>query len=196
MVRGDLERGGWWSVAYQDSLEDQPDGDTLEIGRAAATTAIRARLGSALDVGAWHENRDFQDSGRSEAAWGPTLGTRWLITPWSALDLAGSWTSTTIREKGQDEVEDRTAQAAVGLLAMLFGRVQAEAGYVFRKNDSSDALRSYTDNLVFARLTVHFRPVYSGRLPPSYAVALVAGGVPSGGVAQVVSNGGAVDSAR
>ncbi|MHB8835197.1 MAG: porin family protein [Candidatus Methylomirabilia bacterium] len=190
-VRGTLERGGSWNLAYQDSLADQPDGDTLKTGRASAAATLRARLGSTLDVGGWHETRDFRDSGREEVAWGPTLGVRWLITPWAALDLGGSWTSTTIREEAQAEVEDRTARVAAGLVVLLVKRVQFEAGYGYRKNDSTDALRDYTNNLVFARLTFHFQPVESGRLPASYAAGLVAGGAPSGGAAQPIDNSAA-----
>lgn len=192
-IKGDLERGGSWNLAYRDGQEDQLDGDTLKTGRASAATSIRARLGSSLNLGGWHETRDYRISGREETAWGPTLGVRWLITPWSALDLVGSWTRTNIREEGLDEIEDRTSRAAVGFVVLLVRRVQVEAGYGYRKNDSSDALRSYTNNLVFALLTVHFNAIEAGRLPSSYLSRLIAGGTSSGGSAQVSASGGIAD---
>lgn len=194
-ITGALERGGSWTLAYSDRLADQPDGDTLKAGRASAATSIQARLGSTLDLGAWHETREYRESGRKEEAWGPTLGVRWLITPSSAFDLAASWTSTTIREVGLAELEDRTTRAAAGLMIMLFKRVQLEAGYGYRKNDATDALRSYVNNQVFALVKIHFRPDESGRLPPSYASGLVTGGTPSGGAAQAGA-GGVVNSVQ
>lgn len=195
-IRGGLERGGSWDLAYQDGLTDQPDGDTLKTGRASAAVALRARLGSTLDVGGWHETRDYRISGREETAWGPTFAIRWMITTWSALDLAGSWTKTTIREEGLDEYEDRTTRAAAGLVLLLFKRVALEAGYGYRKNDSTAALRSYANNLVFALVTFHFKPIVSGRLPSSSAYGLIAAGAPSGGTADVGGGGGAADSGR
>lgn len=195
-IRGNLERGGSWSLAYRDGVANQPDGDTLRTGRASASAAIRARLGSALDVGGWHETRDYRESGREETGWGPTLGARWLITSWSALDLGLSWTSTTIREEGRAEVEDRTTRVAAGLVVLLARRVQLEAGCGYRKNDSTDALRSYTNTIVFAQLTCRLRPVEAGRLPSSRASGLVAGGTPLGGMAQSGEGNGAADSVR
>lgn len=195
-IRGGLDRGGSWNLGYQRGQQAQPDGDTLETGRASAAVSIRARLGSTLDLGGWHETRDFRESGREETAWGPTLGVRWLLTPWAALDLAGSWTSTAIREAGLAEIEDRTTRVAAGLVLLLVKRVQLEAGYGYRKNDSADALRSYTNNLVFALLTFHFKPVESGGLPASFATGLVTGGAPSGGIEQVSEAGASVAPAR
>jgi len=190
-IRGALEKGGSWNLSYQDGLAAQPDGDTLKTGRAAAAVDFRARLDSTLDVGGWYETRDYRVSGREEAAWGPILGVRWLITPWAAVDLGGSWTNTTSREVALAEVEDRTTRGAAGFVVLLVKHVQLEAGYGYRKNDSTDALRSYTNNLVYALLTFHFRPVAGGRLPSSYATGLIAGGRPSGGTAQVAEGGAA-----
>jgi len=195
-IRGALERGGSWSLAYKDGLADQPDGDTLKTGRTSAAVAMRARLGSTLDAGGWHETRGYRTSGREETAWGPTLALRWMITTWSALDLGGSWTKTTLSEEGLDEVEDRTTRASAGLVLLLFKRVQLEAGYGYRKNESTDALRSYANNLVFALVSFHFRPVESGNLPSSRASGLIAGGAPSGGTAQVGDGGDAAGSGR
>ncbi len=195
-IRGILERGGSWNLGYQLGQQVQPDGDTLETGRASAAVSIRARLGSTLDLGGWHETRDFRESGREETAWGPTVGARWLLTPWSAFDLAGSWTSTSIREEALAEVEDRTTRVAAGLVLLLVKRVQLDLGYGYRKNDSTDALRAYANNLYFAQLTFHFKPVEAGRIPASYASRLVVGGVPSGGAAQAGDAGGAAEPAR
>lgn len=195
-IRGDLERGGAWNLAYQDGLTDQPDGDTLKTGRASASVAMRARLGSALEVGGWHETRNYRMSGREETAWGPTFVLRWMITTWSALDLVGNWTKTALREEGLDEVEDRTTRAAAGLVLLLYKRVQFEAGYGYRKNESTDALRSYANNLFFALVTFHFRPVEAGRLPSSSASGYIAGGTPSGGTAPAGDGGGAAGSGR
>jgi hypothetical protein len=195
-IRGDLERGGFWNLAYQDDQQDQSDGDTLETGRVSAAARFRTRTDSSLELGGWHENREYRLSGRTDKAWGPTLAARWMIAPWAAFDLGGSWMSTTIREAGKAEIEDRTTRVSAGLVLLLFGRVQLEAGYGYRKNDSTDPLRTYANNLVFALLTVHFTPVGPGRLPASYASGLVAGGSPSGGSEQPVAGGGATGGAR
>ncbi len=195
-IRGDLERGGSWNLAYKDGLADQPDGDTLKTGRTSAAIALRTRMGCALDVGGWRETRSYRASGREETAWGPTLAGRWLITTWSALDLGGSWTKTTIREEGLDEVEDRTIRAAAGLVFLLYQRVQLEAGYGYRKNQSTDTLRSYASNLFFALVSFHFRPVEAGRLPPSSASGFISGGAPSGGAVLVDDGSGVTDSRR
>jgi len=48
---GSWSGGGWWNLAYQANVEDQPDGDALKTGRTSAAASIRARLGSSLDVG-------------------------------------------------------------------------------------------------------------------------------------------------
>jgi hypothetical protein len=195
-IRGTLERGGSWNLAYQDRAEDQPDGDTLDAGRTSAAIAVRARGGSALDVGGWHELRDYRLSGREETAWGPSLGARWMIVPWAALDVGGSWTKTTIREDGTDEIEDRTSRVSAGIVLMVLGRVQLEAGCAFRKNDSSDALRSYENTIVFAQVTFHFRPVEPGRLPPSAAAGLVGVVTPTGVIAPAAQPGSGTEPAR
>jgi hypothetical protein len=194
-IRGDLGPGDSWTLAYQDSQVDQPDGDTLGIGRASATLAVRARLGSTVDVGAWHETRDFRISGREETAWGPTLGARWLITPTVALDLAGCWTTTAVREVGEDRVEDHTTGVSAGFVILVYKRVQLDAGYAYRENASSDSLRDHTNNIFFALLTFHLAPVTSGQLPLSYASGLVAGRTSPGG-ASAAGGGNAVRSVR
>lgn len=188
-IKGDLGRDGSWHLAYEDGLADQSDGDTLETGRASAAVAMRALMGSTLDAGVWHETRNYSVSGREETAWGPTLALRWMITTWAALDLGGSWTRTVIREKARDEVEDRASRATAGLVMLLFKRVQLEVGYGYRKNKSTDELRSYANNLVFALASFNFGHVESGRLPVSQAFGLVLGGTPSGGIPQVVDAG-------
>lgn len=184
-VRGDLERGGWWRLAYQDSLDPLSDGDTLKTGRTSAGAKIQARLGSTVEIGGWRETRDYRESGREEVAWGPTLDVRWKIATWAAFDLGASWTNTIIREESLAEVEDHTIRAYAAVVMMTFSRIQLDVGYGYRDNDSTDALQSYTNNLVYALLTFHFRPVESGRLPSSAAAGLVASGAASGGVAQV-----------
>ena len=101
------EPGAW---AYQDDLDYLPDGDTLETGRTSAEVALRARLGSTLTVGGWYDTRDYRVSGREETAWGPTLDARWLIAPWAAFDVRGTWTDTTIREEAPAEIEEQHEQ--------------------------------------------------------------------------------------
>lgn len=164
-ISGDLAGSGSWNLAYQDNLDYLPDGDTLRTGRASGVAAIRARLGSTLEVGGRHETRDYRESGREEVAWGPTFGVRYIITPWAFLDLGGSWTSTTIRQEGLAEVEDRTTRVAAGLVFLLFNRIQLQVGYRYARNDSTDAPRSYTNSIVSAQATFHFRSVMPGGLP-------------------------------
>lgn len=195
-ISGTLEFGGSWNLAYQDGLQDLVDGDTLETGRTSAAVALRARGGSSLDVGGWYETRDYRVSGRAETAWGPTFAARWLMAPWAALDVGAGWTRTTIQEEALEEVRDRTSRVSAGVVLLALERVQVEAGYGFRKNDSADALRSYTNNIVFALVTFHFRPVGPGRLPPSYAAGLVGGGAPSGGTPPAAQRNGAADPVR
>lgn len=168
-IIGELEGDGSWSLAYQDGLAEQPDGDTLKTGRTTAAASVRSRLGSTLNAGGWYETRDFRESGREETAWGPTLGVRWRIAPWAALDLGGSWTSTTSRPEGQVEIEDHATRAAGALVLLLFRRVQLETGYRYGENDSTDALRSHTNNIIYAQATFHFRPVPPNELPDSGA---------------------------
>lgn len=167
-ARGDLSPRGTWSLGYQDDLDYLQDGDTLKTGRASAEVAVRARLGSTLTVGGWRESRDFRTSSREETAWGATLDARWMITPWSAFDVRGAWADTTIRQEGTTEVTETSSRAAAGILLLLFKRLQFEAGYDFRKNDSSNALRSYSGSRLYALLTCHFRPLAPGGLPASY----------------------------
>lgn len=164
-ITGNLARGGSWNLAYEDSLEYLSDGDTLRRGRASAGAMLRARLGSSLEAGGWYEHRHIQGSGREEDAGGPTLGVRWMIAPWAAFDLGGSWTITAINEPGTADVEDKVTQTSAGLVAMMFKRLQFEAGYQYRENDSAGALRSYVNNVVYVAASFHFTPVAPGTLP-------------------------------
>lgn len=175
-LSGDLEHGGVWELAYEDSLAGLPEGDTLKTRRASARATQRARLGSSLRTEGWHETRDYRDSGRQETAWGPVIAARWMIAPWLAADLAGSWTSTAIRERGQEEVVDRTGRVAAGFVALLYDRLALETGYGYRKNGSTDALRSYSGNVAYVLLTFHFRRLGGRELPASYASSLVTPG--------------------
>lgn len=167
-ARGDLSQGGTWHVGYAEDLDYLPDGDTLETGRTSAGMDLRARLGSTLSVEGWHDTRDYRVSGREEAAFGATLDVRWVIVPWAACDLRGTWADTTIREEAAAEIDETTSGAAAGILFLLFERLQLEAGYDYRKNDSSDALRSNTGSRLYAFVTYHFRPLAPGVLPSSY----------------------------
>lgn len=172
-LSGSMLRGGAWRLAYADTLQGLPEGDTLKTRRFSADLTQRARLGSFLRVEGWHEARDYRDSGREEFAWSPAVTARWMIAPWLAGDLALSWTNTEIREPEEDDVDDETARAAAGLVALLYDRLTLEVGYGRRKNDSSDPLRSYTSNVVYGLLTFYYHPVPAGRLPASYASRLV-----------------------
>lgn len=178
-VRGDLAAGGTWSLGYNEDLDYLPDGDTIETGRASANVALRARLGSTATIEGWYETLDYRVSPREETDWGATLDARWMITDWAALDVRGTWTDTTIRQEGTAEIGETTIGAAAGILFLLFKRLQLEAGYDYRKNDSNDALRSYTGSRLYAFLTYHFRPVPPGGLPSSYLSRLdtASGGV-------------------
>jgi hypothetical protein len=171
-VRGALSRGGYWSLGYEDTLEYLNDGDTIEIGRASAELALRARLGSSLTVEGWHDTRDYRISGREDTAWGTTLSARWLITPWAACDLVGNWTMTTIQEEGLGDVEDHTIEAGVGLIVIVFDSLQLEAGYDYRNNDSTDPQRTVANNRLYALMSYRFRPLTPGELPPSYLFSL------------------------
>jgi hypothetical protein len=172
-LSGGHERGGSWRLAYQEYLEGEPDGDTLERKRASAEATLNARLGSSWWTRGWYEARDYRDSGREEHAWGPMTTARWLLVPWLAGDLAASWTSTAVREADQPQVEDHTVRLAAGLVARVSARLTLEAGYCYRKNDSDDAARSYRGNLVFAYLTGHFRALQPRQLPASHVFALI-----------------------
>jgi len=167
-VRGDLSHGGTWNLGFSDDLDYLPDGDTLETRRTSAKVALRARLGSALTVGGWYDTRDYRVSGREEQAWGPTLDARWMITSWAACDVRGSWTDTTIREEALAEVDEQTSGVATGFVFLLFNQLQLEAGYDYRKNDSTDAQRSYAGSRLYAFITYHFHPLAPGTLPSSY----------------------------
>jgi hypothetical protein len=182
-VRGDLSMGGTWNLGYSDTLDYLPDGDTLETGRTSAEVALRARLGSTLTVDGWYETRDYRVSGRVENAWGATLDARWMITSWAACDVRGTWTDTTIQQEALAEVQEQTSGAAAGLVFLLFNRLQLEAGYDYRKNDSTDALRSYAGSRLYAFVTYHFRPLEPGTLPSSYLSRLdnSSGGVSASG---------------
>jgi hypothetical protein len=90
-----------------------------------------------------------------------------MITSWAACDFIGNWENTTIRAAALPEVEDHTIDAGAGILVLVFDRLQLEAGYYFRNNDSTDPLRSYTSNRLYAFMTYHFRPVAPGGLPVS-----------------------------
>ncbi|HWR97885.1 MAG TPA: hypothetical protein VN317_05625, partial [Candidatus Methanoperedens sp.] len=153
--------------SYDDRLESQPDGDTLQLGRASADGRLRARLGSEISAAMWHESREFRVSGRDETDWGPTLFARWAIAPWFALDLGGTWTNSTIREPEAGQIEDRTSRAAAAFVVLMGRHMVAEAGYSYRNNDSTDAERSYTANLYFAGLTYHFGVIPPGTIPTS-----------------------------
>lgn len=172
-LSGSLARGGAWRLLYADTLQGLPEGDTLKTRRVSADVTARTRLGSYLRAEGWHEAREYRDSGREEFAWSPVVSARWMIAPWLAGELAGSWTNTTIREPEADEIDDDTARFAAGLVALLYQRLTLEVGYGHRKNDSSDALRSYTSNVVYGMLTFYYHPVPGGRLPVSYASRMV-----------------------
>jgi hypothetical protein len=182
-VRGDLSLGGTWKLGFSDDLDYLVDGDTLETRRTSAEVALRARLGSTLTVGGWYETRDYRVSGREETAWGPTLDARWMITPRIACEVRGHWTDTTIREAALAEVDEQTSWAAAGLVFMLFNRLQLEAGYDYRNNDSSDAQRSYSGSRLYAFVTYYFRPLVPGVIPSSY-------------LSRLDDNPGGVDSQR
>jgi hypothetical protein len=167
-IRGDLSHGGTWNLGFSDDLDYLPDGDTLETRHTSAEVALRARLGSSLTVGGWYDTREYRVSGREERAWGPTLDARWMITSWAACDVRGTWTDTTIREEARAEVVEQTIRAAVGILILVFERLQLEAGYDYRNNDSTDELRSYAGNRLYVFLTYHFRPLAPGTLPSTY----------------------------
>jgi len=167
-VSGDLLSRGTWNLGYSDNLDYLPDGDTLETGRATAGVALRARLGSTLAADGWYDTRDYRVSGRAEKAWGATLEARWLIAPWAACDLRGDWTDTNIQEVATVAIDEQTSRAAAGLLFLFYNRLQLEAGYDYRKNDSSDGQRSYAGSRLYAFVTYHFRPLQPGVLPSSY----------------------------
>jgi hypothetical protein len=154
-------------LSYDDRLESQPNGDTLELGRASLYGRFRARLGSEIVSGIWRETRDFRISGREDTDWGPTLFARWLIAPWAALDAGGSWVRSDIHAPGEEDLEDRTTRVGAAALVLVGRHLVAEAGYVYRRNDSTDPARGYTANLLFAGLTYHFATVQPGRLPAS-----------------------------
>lgn len=166
-LHGGLLHGGSWSLAYADTQEDRPSGDTLTIGRASAALDLHARLGSALRAGGWHESRKYRLSGRRERAWGPTLEARWMIAPWAAFDLGARWTKTVGRQEGLAELVERTTRAAAGVTLLFLRRLQFEAGYSYGNNDASDELLSYDNELFYAFATFHFQPVFFDRLPPS-----------------------------
>jgi hypothetical protein len=169
---GTLERGGGWRLRYEDRLEGLPEGDTLTARRGSADVTLRARLGSFVRSEGWYEKREYRNSGREETAWGPLVAARWVAAPRVVCEAAGSWTDTKIREPGQEEYEDRTTRVAAGVLVLLLDRVSLEGGYAYRKNDSTAALRSYADNLIYALLTLHLRPI-QGSPPATYASGLV-----------------------
>ena len=182
-ARGDLSLGGIWKLGYTENLDYLPEGDTLTTGRASAGVGLRARLGSTLSVDGWHESRDYRVSGRAEKAWGANLDARWVIVPWAACDVRGTWTDTAIREPAMAQIDEQTSGAAAGLVFLLFNRLQLEAGYDYRKNDSSDAQRSYAGSRLYAFATYHFRPLAPGTLPSSYLSRLdnSSGGVSASG---------------
>ena len=167
-VSCDLSPNGTWNLGYSDNLDYLPDGDTLETGRTSAVVALRALLGSTISFREWYETRDYRVSGREEQALGMTLNSRWIITPWAACDVRGTWTNTTIHEEATAEIRETTSGVAAGLLFLLFNRLQIEAGCDYRGNDSSDAQRSYTARRIFAFVTYHFRPLAPGTLPSTY----------------------------
>jgi hypothetical protein len=162
--------GSWW-LGYADTLAAQPDGDTLRTGRASVGVLVRSRLGSTLEAGGWYEERDYRLSGREDTAWGPTVRARWMVAPWAACDLGGSWTSTKIRAAALPEVEDRSAEVSAGAILVLAGHLTMEVGYRFLQNNSSDALRSYTGNQISAWLTYHLRPLAPGTVPRAAGTA-------------------------
>jgi len=166
-IRGDFSRGGYWNIAYQDRQEPRSDGDMLEAGRASARLAPRSRLGSSLDIEGWYEDRDYLYSGRLEKAWGPTLVSRWMVSPWAAVDVRAEWTHTDIQDVGLPAAENRETRASAGIAVLLFRHLQLEGGYQFRENDSTDPAQSYTNNLFYAALTYSFDPIPPGRLLPS-----------------------------
>ena len=165
---GDLSERNSWNLGYREDLDYLQDGDTLTTGRTSAGVDLRARLGSTISIDGWYETRDYRVSGREEKAWGATLDARWMILPWAACDVRGSWTDTSIREAAMEEIEEQTIRAAVGILFLVFERLQLEAGGDYRNNDSSDALRSYSGNRLYAFVTYHFRPLAPGTLPSTY----------------------------
>ena len=166
-IRGDLPRGGYWNIAYQDRQEPRSDGDLLEAGRASARLAPRSRLGSSLDIDGWYEDRDYLYSGRREKAWGPVLVSRWMVAPWAAVDVRADWTHTDIQDVGLPAVENRETRASAGIAVLLFRHLQLEGGYQFRENQSTDPEQSYTNNLFYAALTYSFAPILPGKLLPS-----------------------------
>ena len=172
-IRGGLARGGSWNIAYEDHLENRVDGDTLKVGRAAAAMDLHSRLGSTLDAGVWYETRSYLDSGRDEQVWGPTLNSRWMITPWAACDLGVAWTHSTIRDEAVSAVGNRATRAAAALVVMISRHLQMEAGYQYLENDSTEALQSNTNNIFYAVVTYSFNPVPPGRLLPSHTSRLV-----------------------
>ena len=125
---GDLSPGGTWNLGYTENLDYLQDGDTLKTGRASAGVDLRARLGSTLSVDGWYETRDYRVSGREEKAWGATLDARWMILPWAAFDVRGSWTDTTIREEAMAEIEEQTVRAAAGILFLVFRSAATRGG--------------------------------------------------------------------
>ena len=118
-------------------------------------------------AGLWHETRDFRVSGREETDWGPTLFARWVVAPGAALDVGGAGRGPRSATPARRRIEDRTTRAGAALLFLVGRHLVAEAGYVYRQNDSTDPARGYTANLLFAGLTYHFAIVQPGRLPAS-----------------------------
>lgn len=168
-ISGELALGGSWRLGYQDALEYLSDGDTRKAGRASADLTFRFRLGSTVGIGARFENLKYRVSDRKDEVWGPTLRLRWVLAPWSAFDLGGSWTSVEIKEAGLEPVKDRTSRAAAGVVLLMFKRIQLEAGYGYARNSSTGDLRSYTNNLAYVLATFHFQPILTGALPPTQA---------------------------
>jgi hypothetical protein len=167
-VKGDLERKGFWSLTYEDTLEYLSDGDSLERGHAAATLSLRSRKDSTLTLEGWHDAMAYRLSEREDKEWGATFSARWMITPKAACDLLGTWTNTTIQQEASAEIEDRTLEAGAGVVVMVLDHLQLEAGYLYRNNDSNDELRTYVSNRLYALLTYHFQPLRAGELPSSY----------------------------
>jgi hypothetical protein len=191
-LRGTLSLGGTWKLAYEDRQEDRPDGDTLEVARASAAVALRARLGSTLDIGAWYERRSYLNSGREEEAWGPTLNPRWMITPWAGCDLALDWTNTTLQDQGLPSIEDRTTRVAAGIVVRVLSHLQLEAGCRYLKNNSAAAERSYSNTILYAVVTYSFAPIPPGRLLPSHTARLfISSDLVSTGTGQQDAGGGA-----
>ncbi len=166
-ARGVLPTAGSWKIAYEDRREDRPDGDTLDVGRFSGSLRLNARLGSSLDAGMWYEDRSYQDSGRQEKAWGPTLTSRWMINSWAACDLGVDWTNTTVEDEGLPAIENNLTRASVGFVVLMFRHLQLEAGYRYQHNASSDAVKSYKNNLLYAAATYSFELIPPGRLLPS-----------------------------